>query len=66
MALTEADRERARELAAAAPPPSPELVTRLRAILAGCVPAKSPAAAVVSMEPAAPDDPRLWDRREAG
>lgn len=39
MALSEADRQRARELAEQAPPPSAELLSRIRAILTGCVPA---------------------------
>jgi hypothetical protein len=42
MALTEADLERARELAAEAPPPSPELLNRIRATLTGCTPAPVP------------------------
>jgi hypothetical protein len=45
VALSDADRRRARELAAAAPPPSAELIARLRAILAGAEPAQLPRAA---------------------
>jgi hypothetical protein len=46
MTLTDADLKRARQLAAAAPPPSPELLARLRGILSSCQPA--------SVAPAAP------------
>jgi len=45
MPLSDADLERARQMAAAAPTPSAELLTRLRAILGGCVPAQAPRAA---------------------
>jgi hypothetical protein len=41
MALSDADRKRARQLAAAAPPPSPQMLARLRSIVAGCVAARS-------------------------
>jgi hypothetical protein len=42
MALSEADLRRAREVAAQAPPPGPELLSRIRAILTGCTPAAVP------------------------
>lgn len=45
MTLSAADLERARELAAAAPPPGAELLARLRAILAGAEPVQLPPAA---------------------
>jgi hypothetical protein len=41
MALNDADLERARQLAAAAPAPGPQLLARLRAILSGFVLAQS-------------------------
>jgi hypothetical protein len=44
MALSDAARERARRIAAEAPPLSPELIARLRAILGSC-PQPQPAAA---------------------
>lgn len=45
MPLTEAGREHARRVAAEAPPLTPEMIARLRAILTGCVSAQAPAAA---------------------
>jgi hypothetical protein len=42
MTLSAADLKRARELAAAAPPPGAELLGRLRAILAGAEPVQLP------------------------
>ena len=42
MALSDADLERARQIATAAPQPSPELLARLRAILGGRMPAPAP------------------------
>ena len=39
--LSAADLDRARQLAAAAPPPSPELLARLRGLLSGAVPYRS-------------------------
>jgi hypothetical protein len=55
MALSEADLQRARAAAAAAPPLSAELIARLRAVLAGCPPvqASSPGPAdTASLTPA--------------
>ena len=41
--LTPSDVERAREIAASAPPPSPELLGKLRGILSGAAPARAEA-----------------------
>jgi len=50
-ALSTADLERARQIAADAPPLTPEARDRLRAILAGCAPAAAPREAAVPPEP---------------
>jgi hypothetical protein len=51
MALSEADIQRARALAAAAPPLSAEQRDQIRAILTGCIPAQAPPSATAQRDP---------------
>jgi hypothetical protein len=51
MALPDSALQRARELAALAPPPDPDLLSRLRAILTGCAAAQAAPAVTAQRDP---------------